>query len=141
MRIAIGSDHAGFRLKTVLAAHLAGLGHDVVDVGTNGEASVDYPDFAQQVAHRVADGAVERGVLVCGTGHGMAIAANKVPGARAACVSDELSARMIVEHNNAQIVAFGQRILGDGLAISCLDAWLAARFAGGRHQRRVDKIG
>lgn len=141
MRIAIGSDHAGLRLKTALLPRLSELGHTVLDVGTHGDASVDYPDFAQQVARKVADGTADRGVLVCGTGQGMAIAANKVPGVRAGCVSDPFSARMLVEHNDAQIVAFGQRVIGEGLALECLDAFLSATFAGGRHANRVAKIG
>jgi ribose 5-phosphate isomerase B len=141
MRIAIGSDHAGLRLKTALLPHLSELGHTVLDVGTHSDASVDYPDFAQQVARKVADGTADRGVLVCGTGIGMSIAANKVAGVRAGCVSDPFSARMLVEHNDGQIIAFGQRVIGEGLALACLDAFLSATFAGGRHAARVAKIG
>jgi ribose 5-phosphate isomerase B len=141
MRVVIGCDHAGLRLKATLAERLVALGHEVVDVGTHGESSVDYPDFARQAAELIASGHADRGVLVCGTGQGMAIAANKVPGVRAACVSDPFSARMIVEHNDAQIVTFGQRVTGEGVALLCLDAWLDARFAGGRHVARVEKIG
>ena len=140
MKLCIGSDHAGFRLKNVLAAHLRERGHEVEDLGPFDEQSVDYPDFAHKVAHRVAEGGAERGVLCCGTGQGVAIAANKVPGIRAGCVMDTFSARAIAEHNNAQVICFGQRVIGEGLAIDCLDAWLSTTFAGGRHQRRVDKI-
>lgn len=140
MRIAIGSDHAGLSLKTQLVEHLKRLGHEVVDVGTNGPESVDYPDFGKEVAHRVADGRAERGVLVCGTGQGMAMAANKVPGVRAAVVSDTFSARMAAAHNDARVLCMGERVVGVGLAQDLVDAWLATDFEGGRHARRVGKI-
>jgi ribose 5-phosphate isomerase B len=140
MRIAIGCDHAGLRLKSALAAHLRDVGHDIVDLGTQSEVSTDYPDYARAVAQAVGKGDADRGVLVCGTGHGMAIAANKVPGVRAACVSDTFSARAVAEHNDARVLCFGQRVIGEGLAIDCVDVWLRTGFAGGRHERRVARI-
>ena len=140
MRIAVGSDHAGLKLKLVLVEHLKGKGHQVDDIGTHEEASTDYPDWAHKVATLVADGKADRGVLCCGTGQGMAISANKVKGVRAACVGDTFSARMVAEHNDARVLCLGQRVTGEGLAVDCLDAWLTTTFAGGRHQRRVDKI-
>ncbi|MEZ4239445.1 MAG: ribose 5-phosphate isomerase B [Myxococcota bacterium] len=140
MRIAIGSDHAGFELKAVLAAHLREAGHTVDDVGTHDTQSVDYPDYAGLVGHAVARGEAERGVLVCGTGQGMAMAANKIPGVRAAVVNDTFSARMVTLHNDARILCLGQRVVGQGLALELLDAWLGETFAGGRHAGRVAKI-
>ena len=140
MRMAIGADHGGVELKDLLAAWLREQGHDVYDVGTDGPASVDYPDYAQAVTGRVADGRVDRGVLVCGTGIGMSIAANKVPGVRAALVGEPYSARLAAEHNNAQVLCMGGRVTGPELAVSCLVAWLGASFEGGRHARRVGKL-
>jgi ribose 5-phosphate isomerase B len=140
VRIAIGSDHAGLTLKATIRAHLAAAGHQLEDVGTHDTASCDYPDFAHAVARLVAGGGADRGVLVCGSGIGMAIAANKVPGARAAVVSDPLSARLAAEHNDARILCVGERIVGPGLALACVDAWLGAAFEGGRHARRVARI-
>ncbi|MBJ93829.1 MAG: ribose 5-phosphate isomerase B [Rickettsiales bacterium] len=140
MRIALASDHGGIELKEQLAAHLRQRGLDVEDLGTQGSQSVDYPDFAHAVARQVAGGHAERGILVCGTGQGMAMAANRVPGIRAGVVSDVFSARMIVEHNNAQVLCLGARILGPSLAVELVDAFLSASFEGGRHERRVLKI-
>lgn len=140
MKIAVGADHGGVQLKDALAARLLAAGHEVTDCGTHGGASVDYPDFAQQVARAITSGAAERGILVCGTGQGMAMAANKVPGIRAGVVSDVFSARMIAEHNNAQILCLGARVVGPGLAETLVDAYLSASFEGGRHSRRVGKI-
>lgn len=140
MKIAVGSDHAGLSLKRFLAEHLRGRGHEVDDLGTHDAASCDYPDFAHAVARAVAEGRAERGLLVCGTGQGMAMAANKVPGVRAAVVSDTFSARMATLHNDARVLCLGERVVGPGLAQACLDAWLDATFEGGRHGRRVDKI-
>lgn len=139
MRIAIGADHGGFDLKEVLKAHLVELGHEVHDVGTHDTRSVDYPDFAHAVAWRVKGGEAERGVLVCGTGQGMAMAAGQVPGVRAGCVSDAFSARMIAAHNDARVITLGGRVVGPDLAKTLVDAFLGASFEGGRHQRRVDK--
>lgn len=140
MKIAVGSDHAGLSLKRYLAEHLRAGGHEVVDLGTHDTASCDYPDFAHAVARAVVAGEAERGLLVCGTGQGMAMAANKVPGVRAAVVSDTFSARMATLHNDARVLCLGERVVGPGLAVACLDAWLDAAFEGGRHGRRVEKI-
>lgn len=137
MRLALGSDHAGLDLKTAVAVHLRAAGHEVDDVGTHDAASCHYPTFASRVARSVADGTVDRGVLVCGTGQGMAMAANKVPGVRAAVVSDPFSAAMAMEHNDARVLCLGARVVGVGLALTCLDAWLHASFAGGRHAERI----
>jgi len=140
MRIAFGADHGGVALKDSLADRLRDAGHTVSDLGTHGGDSVDYPDFGRAVAEAVASGAADRGILVCGTGQGMAMTANKVPGVRAGVVSDTFSARMIVEHNNAQILSLGARVIGQSLAEALVDAFMAASFEGGRHARRVSKI-
>ena len=140
MKLAVGSDHAGLRLKNAVVDHLRKRGHDITDVGAIDEASVDYPDYAHRVAEVVAAGAAERGILVCGTGHGMAITANKHHGIRAACVLDTFSAKAVVQHNDANVLCLGQRTTGDGLAAELVDAWLGATFEGGRHARRVGKI-
>ncbi len=140
MRIAAGSDHAGFAMKQQLVGQLAGAGHDVADLGTDGEEPVDYPDFGAAVGRAVARGEADLGVCVCGTGMGIAIAANKVPGVRAAVVHDVSSARLARGHNDANVVCFGSRVVGPVVAADALAAFLAARFLGGRHKRRVDKI-
>jgi len=140
VRLVLASDHGGVDLKAHLARRLADQGHSIDDLGTHGSGSVDYPDFAHAVARAIADGSADRGILVCGTGQGMAMSANKVSGVRAGVVSDVFSARMIVEHNNAQIICLGARILGPSLADELVDAFLEASFEGGRHQRRVEKI-
>lgn len=140
MRIAVGSDHAGLHLKNVLARHLREAGHEVQDVGTYDEQSTDYPDWATRVTQRVLDGEADRGLLVCGTGQGMAMAANKRRGIRAAVVAEPFSARMAAEHNNANVLCLGARVVGEGVAVDCLDAWLKTEFAGGRHARRIEKI-
>jgi len=138
--VALGSDHAGFPLKEDLKTWLIARGYDVVDLGTQSAESVDYPDFAAGVGSAIAAGKADRGVLVCGTGIGMAMAANKVPGVRAAACSDAFSARMSREHNDANILALGARITARDAAIEILEIWLGAEFAGGRHARRVEKI-
>jgi len=140
MRLAVGSDHAGLSLKTALVEHLRAQGHEVDDVGTHDNRSTDYPDYAAQVAHRVADGRAERGLLVCGTGLGMAIAANKVRGVRAVTVSDTFSAHASREHNDANVLCLGERVVGGGLARDILDTWMRASFEGGRHSGRLAKI-
>lgn len=140
MKLVIGSDHAGLELKAAVLQHLRARGHQVEDLGTHGPASCDYPDFARAVATAVREGAAERGVLVCGTGQGMAMAANKVPGVRAACVADTFSARMVAAHNDARVLCLGQRVVGPGLAVELVDAWLATSFEGGRHAGRVAKM-
>lgn len=140
MRISVGSDHAGLNLKRALVGALVSQGHEVDDVGTLEAVSCDYPDFAVAVARKVASGEAERGLLVCGSGLGMAIAANKVPGVRAVAVSDTFSAHASREHNDANVLCLGERVVGAGLARDILDIWLAASFEGGRHAGRVAKI-
>lgn len=140
MRIAVGADHAGYLLKEKVKSHLEELGHAVEDCGTHSTDSCDYPDFAHAVAEKVAAGTAQRGVLVCGSGIGMAIAANKTPGVRAANVDTENEARLSREHNDANVLALGARIVTDDAAKTIVDAWLQTQFAGGRHQQRVDKI-
>jgi ribose 5-phosphate isomerase B len=140
VRIAIGSDHAGFHLKETVKARLLELGFEVTDVGTDSDASVDYPDYAAAVARLVVSGASERGILICGTGIGMAMAANKVRGIRAAPVGDLASARLGREHNDANVLTLGARITPPDLALAIVQLFLDTPFAGGRHQRRLDKI-
>ena len=140
MRIAIGADHAGVALKDQLKQWLSDRGDTVQDLGTHSSDSVDYPDFAAAVAHEVADGRAERGLLVCGSGIGMAIAANKVAGIRAAAVVDEASARLSREHNDANVLALGARLTAKEEAQELLRIFLTTAYEGGRHQRRVDKI-
>ena len=139
-KIAIASDHAGFELKSVLCQELEKLGFQPLDLGTDGPASVDYPDFAVGVAGAITAGKATRGVLVCGTGIGMAMAANKMPGVRAAACSDAYTARMSREHNDANVLALGARITAREAAIEILVVWLGATFSGDRHARRVEKI-
>jgi ribose 5-phosphate isomerase B len=140
MKISLGADHAGYQLKQKIKQRLAAQGIEVADRGTNSLDSVDYPDYARDVAHDVAGKRADWGILVCGSGIGMAMAANKVPGVRAANVSSEQEAQLSREHNNANVLAIGARILDDAAAFKIVDTWLHAGFAGGRHQRRVDKI-
>ena len=138
--IALGADHAGFELKEALKAWVIDQGYQVLDYGTHSTDSVDYPDYATQVAEAVASQKVERGVLVCGTGIGMAITANKVPGVRAALCADLYTARMSREHNDANVLTMGGRLMGPEMALDILKMWLETDFAGDRHRRRVDKI-
>ena len=138
--IIIGSDHGGLALKTALNSYLNRRGFQVTDAGTNGDASVDYPDFGQKVAEAVIAGEAELGILICGTGIGMSIAANKIPGIRAALVTDVFMARMAKEHNNANVLVLGGRVLDEQKACDLVGAWLDATFEGGRHQLRLDKI-
>lgn len=140
MRIAVGADHAGFELKQRLAARLAAAGHAVHDLGTMSEESVDYPDYAAAVAAEVAAGRAERGLLVCGSGVGMAIGANRVRGVRAVAANDLETARLARAHNDANVLALGARLVAPALAEEILDTFLAAPFDGGRHQRRVGKL-
>jgi ribose 5-phosphate isomerase B len=140
MRIAIGADHAGFGLKETVKRLLVDLGHEVEDVGTDSDASVDYPDFARQVGERVASGTADRGVLVCGTGIGMAMAANKLAGVRAAPVTDLETARLSRAHNDANVLALGARTTPAERALDLVRTFLDTPFDGGRHQRRLDKI-
>ena len=138
--IAIASDHGGLETKEEIKTFLQSAGHTVADLGTNNSESVDYPDFGIDLSKRVAAGEFENGILVCGTGIGMSIVANKVPGIRAALVGDIFSARMSKEHNNANVLVIGGRVTGKGLAIELVRTWLEAKFEGGRHQKRLDKI-
>ena len=138
--IIIGSDHGGLILKTALNSYLVRRGIKVTDAGTISDASVDYPDFGQKVAEAVIAGEAELGILICGTGIGMSIAANKIPGIRAALVTDVFMARMAREHNNANVLVLGGRVLDEQKACDLVGAWLDATFEGGRHQARLDKI-
>jgi ribose 5-phosphate isomerase B len=140
MRILLGSDHGGLRLKKEIKDLLTEMNIPFDDVGCDCETSVDYPDYARPVAEKVASGEYDLGILICGTGIGMSIAANKVKGIRCAVVTDEFSARMAREHNNANILALGERVVGPDLAKSIVRAWLTAEFQGERHARRVEKI-
>ncbi len=140
MRIAFASDHAAVDLKRVLAEHARTLGHEVVDLGTDGPASVDYPDYGFALAEALADGRAERGVALCGSGIGIAIAANRHPACRCAQVSEPLSATLARTHNDANAIAIGARLVGETMAIAILEAFLTTEFEGGRHQHRVDKL-
>lgn len=140
MRIAIGADHAGVGLKQLLGDHLAQAGHEVLDLGTHDDSRVDYPDYGAEVGRHVVDGRADLGVAVCGSGIGIAIAANKVPGVRAAVVHDVTSARLSREHNDANVCCLGERFTGPQVALDAIDAFVTASFAGGRHAARVAKI-
>ena len=140
MHLAIGSDHAGLELKAELVEYLRSLGHEVKDHGTHDSTSIDYPDYAAKVARSVAKGDSELGFLICGSGQGMCMAANKIRGVRAAVCSDTFSAHAVREHNNANVLCLGQRVVGPGLALEIADTFLKAEFEGGRHARRVGKI-
>jgi ribose 5-phosphate isomerase B len=138
--VAVGADHAGVGLKAALRTALEQAGHRVLDMGTEGETSVDYPDFADALARAVLDGRARFGVLVCGTGIGISIAANRHPGIRCALAHDATTARLAREHNDANVLALGARIVGTEVALDALRACLATPFAGGRHERRVRKL-
>lgn len=140
MKISIGSDHAGFDLKEHLKNYLEEEGYEVIDEGTYSLESVDYPDFGEKVGQRVADKEADRGLVVCGSGIGISIAANKVPGIRCALVSEPLSARLSRQHNDANVLALGGRLIGLEMAKECLKVFLQTDFEGGRHQRRIDKL-
>ena len=140
MKIGFGCDHSGIHLKKELIEHLQEKGFECIDYGTHTEDRVDYPDYGNLIAHKVVDGEVDKGVLICGTGIGISLAANKVPGIRAAVCSEPYSAQMAVRHNNAQIIAMGARVVGDELAKCIVDAFFDAAFEGGSHSRRVEKI-
>ena len=140
MRIALAADHAGYALKDELVAWLRDQGHDVMDFGTNGPESVDYPQFGRKLAEAVASGGVERGIAVCGTGIGISIAINREPACRCARVDDPVSAQLSREHNDANVLALGARLIGSDMAKACVVAFLGTDFAGGRHQRRDDQL-
>jgi ribose 5-phosphate isomerase B len=140
MRIAVGSDHRGTSIRHKILEFVAQLGHEAVDFGSNCEGPVDYPDIAQQVAREVGAGNADRGILVCGTGIGMCIAANKVGGVRAAPCHDDLTAEMSRRHNDLNVLCLSADLLGEGIIHRMIEIWLATPFEGGRHARRVDKI-
>lgn len=140
MKVAIGSDHAGYELKQVISEMLKTCGHEVIDFGCDSCASVDYPDYAYSVAEAVSEGKVERGILICGTGIGMSIVANKFIGVRAALCNDLYTAKMSRLHNDANVLAIGGRVVGKDLAKEIVIVWINTPFEGGRHQKRVEKI-
>jgi ribose 5-phosphate isomerase B len=140
MKIALAADHAGFQLKEKIRQHLAGQGIAVDDLGTHSPESVDYPDYARAVGQAVAGQRADCGILVCGSGIGMAIAANKMRGIRAANVRSEAEAQLSREHNNANVLTVGGRLLDESSALAIVDRWLSTAFSGGHHQRRLDKI-
>ena len=141
MKLAVGSDHAGFELKTTVIKYLSIHGHEVIDCGTNNTVSCDYPDYAAAVCKEIVEGRAERGILICGTGIGMSIAANKVKGIRAACCSDTFSARFTRLHNDANVLCFGARVVGEGLALDLVDMFISTEFENsGNHPHRVAKI-
>ena len=139
-RIAIASDHAAFAMKSELADWLRELGHDLLDLGTNGPESVDYPDYGYRLGRAVAEGDAELGIALCGSGVGISIAVNRIPGARCALVSEPVSARLARNHNDANVVALGARLIGIEMAKACVMTFLNAEFDGGRHAARVDKL-
>jgi ribose 5-phosphate isomerase B len=140
MRIALAADHAGYALKDELVRWLGEQGHDVTDLGTNSADSVDYPEFGAKLARFIATGDAERGIAVCGSGIGISIAVNREPKCRCARVDDPLSAALAREHNDANVLALGGRLIGTDMAKGCVSAFLGTDFAGGRHQRRVDQL-
>jgi ribose 5-phosphate isomerase B len=141
IRVAIGADHAGFQLKQVISEHLRSAGHAIIDVGTASDAPVDYPDYAEALGKVVLDGKAERGVLICGSGVGASVAANKIPGIRAGLCHDSYSARQGVEHDEINVLVLGARVIGSALAKELVDRFLAAQFnREERHRRRVEKI-
>jgi ribose 5-phosphate isomerase B len=140
VRIAIASDHAGYRLKEIVIDHLKSAGHEVMDLGTNSEDPVDYPPFCAAAARAVVRGPAEVGIVIGGSGQGEQISANKVHGARAALCHDEFTARLSRQHNNANVLSLGARVLAPELALVIIDTWLEAEFEGGRHVARVEEI-
>lgn len=140
MKIALGADHGGYELKNEIRVHLEGQGIEILDLGTNSKESVDYPKFGFKVGQAILQGEVDLGIVICGTGIGISIAANKVPGIRAALCTETYSARMAREHNNANVLALGGRVTGVGLALDIVDIFIKTPFAGGRHARRVDLL-
>ncbi|KEQ25210.1 ribose 5-phosphate isomerase B [Paenibacillus tyrfis] len=141
MKIAMGADHAGYRLKDELKPLIESLGHEVQDYGCSGADSVDYPDYALAVCEKVATGDADKGILICGTGIGMTIAANKVPGIRCALVHDLFSAKATREHNDSNVLALGERVIGPGVAQEIVKIWLETEFSEGeRHRNRVNKV-
>lgn len=140
MRVVLASDHAAVVLKTVVADRVRAAGHEVIDLGAHGPDSVDYPDYGYRLAQVLAEGGADRGIALCGSGIGIAIAANRNPACRCAQVMEPLSARLARTHNDANAIALGARLIGETIAIACVEAFLAADFEGGRHRRRVDML-
>ena len=140
MQIAIASDHAALALKALLVAHLREAGHEVSDLGPHDATSVDYPDYGYALARAIADGSAERGVALCGSGIGISIAVNREPACRCARVSEPLSAALAREHNDANVIAMGARLIGDDMAKACIDAFMTTDYSGGRHAARVTKL-
>lgn len=140
MKVAIGSDHGGFEYKELIKQQLETLNIEYHDFGTESRESTDYPDYARPVGEAVAAGEFDRGILICGTGIGMSIAANKVKGVRCALVHDVFTAQVTRQHNDSNVLAMGQRVIGEGLALLIVETWLNGSFEGGRHQRRIDKV-
>lgn len=140
MKIALASDHGGFELKEAIKKYLEEKKVECIDLGTDSEASVDYPEYGEKAANSVMSKQCDKAIICCGTGIGISISANKVPGIRCAVVSDTFSAKMSREHNNANVLALGGRVVGIGLALEIVDIWINTAFAGDRHKRRVDKI-
>ena len=140
MRIALAADHAGYVLKDELARWLSDQGHEIEDLGTNGPESVDYPEFGSRLARVVGSGGAERGIVVCGSGIGISIAVNRDPRCRCARVDEPLAAALAREHNDANVLALGARLIGSDMAKACVSAFLGTEFAGGRHQRRIDQL-
>ena len=140
MKLVIGNDHAGVEFKKKLVKALKERGHEIINVGTDSLESVDYPDIAALVGEKVLDGKAEYGILICGTGIGISIAANKIKGIRAALVHNEFTARLARLHNDANVIALGARVIGDELGLACVETFINTEFEGGRHARRVDKI-
>ena len=140
MKLVIGNDHAGVELKKKLVKALKERGHEIINVGTDSLESVDYPDIAALVGEKVLDGKAEYGILICGTGIGISIAANKIKGIRAALVHNEFTARLARLHNDANVIALGARVIGDELGLACVETFINTEFEGGRHARRVDKM-
>ncbi len=141
MKIVIGADHGGYEMKEMVKAFILSLGHEVADVGCFSSASVDYPVFAKNVGEQVQNGTCSAGILICGTGIGMSMVANKLKGVRAALCHDDYTARMSREHNNANVLCLGARVIGNGVAEGIVKTWLETDFAGGRHQRRIEQFG
>ena len=139
-RIVIASDHAAVEMKAMLVAHLQAEGHEVVDLGPGGVDSVDYPDYGYKIAEAIAEGRADRGIALCGSGVGISISINRHTACRCALVSEPLSARLAREHNDANVIALGARLIGPEMAKACVEAFLSTGFGGGRHQRRVDKL-
>lgn len=140
MKLLIGSDHGGYHLKEHIKKYLAGKGYEMLDIGTDSEDSCDYPDYAYKLCSELVKGTAEKGILICGTGIGISIAANKCAGIRAALCNEVFGAKMSRQHNNANVLCMGERIVGVGTAELIVDTWLNTEFEGGRHARRVDKI-